>query len=161
MTVFRKKQLALVTQQCRRLTNLNYSFLISVQEGGEGRESATSVRIEGMTVDATSTGMDLTISSPRISIFFFVGLVIRVAIKPVLRIRGMLVWIRIRGSVPPTNGSGSWNFCWNSSECSSSQFKFLTIGCRVRIQDVYSVSRIPDPGSKDSGSLICIRIKEF
>ena len=29
---------------------------LPVKEGGEGRESATSVRIEGMTVDATSTG---------------------------------------------------------------------------------------------------------
>ncbi len=28
--------------------------------------------------------------------------------KPVLRVHDILVWIRIRGSMPLTNGSGSW-----------------------------------------------------
>jgi hypothetical protein len=31
------------------------------------------------------------------------------ALKPVFRIRDILVWIRIRGPMPLTNGSGCWS----------------------------------------------------
>ncbi len=53
-----------------------------------------------------------------------VPFIIKSFLKPVLRIRNILVRIRIRGSIPLTNGSGSWS-CYFSQCPSRRQQKFF------------------------------------
>jgi len=81
-----------------------------------------------------------------------------------LQIHDILVWIRIRGSMPLTNGSGSWIRILLFSSLTfkmpakiifntifSAYFSVADPGCLSRILIfTHSGSRISDPGSKNS-----------
>ncbi len=79
-------------------------------------------------------------------------------IVPVLRIHDILVWIRIRGSTPLTNGSGSFYFHHWPSRCQQKIFFFKQVFFCILLFKGTFTSFFKDKKSKISHKTVEIKV---